>query len=640
MAASGPSSGESMQNGGAAAPTEGNGAATAVAERQDFFGHPRGLATLFFTELWERFSYYGLRALLVLFMTAPAGAAATNPGLGFGTEKATAIYGLYTAFVYLLALPGGWVADNIWGQRRSVFVGGCIIAAGHFSLAMPALGLPDVTFFYLGLVLIVVGTGLLKPNISTMVGELYPEGGARRDAGFSVFYMGINFGAILGPTLCGWLGEGYNWHWGFSLAGFGMLAGLVSYKLGAPNLGNAGLLDADDEEAVQRKSRNFYLATAAVAAALVAFGFLATSGVIGVTLTGVAEAVGVGIVVVTVVFFAYLTLGVNGAAGIAGFFAVATVAVGPFVEGTALAAQIATGATVIFFILVTIARLVAPQYDVSLEKKRLFVIFWLFLLSALFWSGFEQAGSSLNLYARDLTARNFGPFALSQSMALWVTIFVIGLPAAYIGYRTFKRERMWWVGKAGVSLLGALIVGFLGYLAYQMAGGWTVPASMLQNINPTFIVLLAPVFGALWTWLSKVNANPSIPIKFALGLFGLAAGFFVVSWGAAQATAEDPVGVHWLVVTYFLHTCGELCLSPVGLSSMTKLAPENRVGQMMGIWFVSTALGNLFAGLIAGRLEGLNPSSLFWTVALIVGGAGVVALLTAPPVKRLMGDVE
>jgi POT family proton-dependent oligopeptide transporter len=627
-----------MQNGGGA-PAEG-AAATATAQEQDFFGHPRGLATLFFTELWERFSYYGLRALLVLFMTAPAGAAAANPGLGFSTGKATAIYGLYTAFVYLLALPGGWVADNIWGQRRAVFVGGCVIAAGHFSMAMPALGLPELTFFYLGLVLIVIGTGLLKPNISTMVGDLYPEGGARRDAGFSVFYMGINFGAILGPTLCGWLGEGYSWHWGFSLAGFGMLAGLVSYRLGLDNLGQAGLLDADDEAAVQRKSRNFYLLSAAVAAAIVAFGFLATSGVISVTLTTVAEAVGVGIVVVTVLFFAYLTLGVNGAVGMGAFFLAATVVVGQFVDGTALSAQIATGATVVFFIIVKLGRLLAPQVDVSLEKKRLFVIFWLFILSALFWSGFEQAGSSLNLYARDLTARNFGPYAFSPSLALLITLFVVGLPAAYIGYRTFRREDVWWVGKAGVSLIGALVVGFLGYLAYQIAGGWEVPASMLQNINPTFIVLLAPVFGALWTWLSRVEANPSIPVKFALGLFGLAAGFFVVSWGAAQATAENPVGVQWLVVTYFLHTCGELCLSPVGLSSITKLAPEDRVGQMMGVWFVSVALGNLFAGLIAGRLEGLNPSSLFWTVALIVGGAGVVALLAAPPVKRLMGDVE
>lgn len=615
------------------------GAVAARPEQQDFFGHPRGLATLFFTELWERFSYYGLRALLVLFMTAPAGAAAANPGLGFSTSKATAIYGLYTAFVYLLALPGGWVADNMWGQRRAVFVGGSIIAAGHFSLAFPALGLPEETFFYLGLVLIVIGTGLLKPNISTMVGDLYPEGGARRDAGFSVFYMGINFGAILGPTLCGWLGEGYNWHWGFSLAGFGMLAGLLSYRLGIDNLGQAGLLDADDE-AVRRKSRNFYLVTAAVAAAIVTFGFLATSGAIDVTLTGVAEAVGVGIVVVTVLFFAYLTLGVSGAGAIAAFFAVGTLGAGQYVDEWALASQLATGATVLFFILVTVGRLAAPAYDVSLEKKRLLVIFWLFLLSALFWSGFEQAGSSLNLYARDLTARNFGPVGLSQGVALLVTVLVTGLPAAFVGYRMFRREKLWWVGKAGVGLLGALIVGFLGYLAYQIAGGWTVPASMLQNINPTFIVLLAPVFGVLWTWLSRLETNPSIPVKFALGLFGLAAGFFVVSWGAAHATAENPVGVHWLVVTYFLHTCGELCLSPVGLSSMTKLAPENRVGQMMGVWFVSTALGNLFAGLIAGRLEGLNPSSLFWTVALIVGGAGVVALLTAPPVKRLMGDVE
>jgi POT family proton-dependent oligopeptide transporter len=612
----------------------------ATPPQKDFFGHPRGLSTLFFTELWERFSYYGLRALLVLFMTAPAGAAAANPGLGFSTGKATAIYGLYTAFVYLLALPGGWVADNIWGQRRAVFVGGCVIAAGHFSMALPALGLPEVTFFYLGLVLIVIGTGLLKPNISTMVGDLYPEGGARRDAGFSVFYMGINFGAILGPTLCGWLGEGYSWHWGFSLAGFGMLAGLISYRFGIDNLGEAGLLDADDEAAVQRKSRNFYLSAAAVAAAIITFGFLATSGVISVTLTGVAEAVGVGIVILTVLFFAHLTLGWTGTASMAAFFVAATVLTGQFVADTAFASQVAVGATVLLFILVSIGRVVAPQVDVPLKKKRLLVIFWLFILSALFWSGFEQAGSSLNLYARDLTAREFGPFGLSPTVALLITVVVIGLPALYIGLRMFRRENLWWVGKAGVSLLGALVVGFLGYVAYQIAGGWTVPASMLQNINPTFIVLLAPAFGALWTWLSNIQANPSIPVKFALGLFGLAAGFFVVSWGAAQATSANPVGMHWLVVTYFLHTCGELCLSPVGLSSMTKLAPDDRVGQMMGIWFVSTALGNLFAGLIAGRLEGLNPSSLFWTVAMIVGGAGVLALLAAPPVKRLMGDVE
>lgn len=497
------------------------GGAQAVGNGKSFMGHPRGLATLFFTELWERFSYYGMRALLVLYMTQET--AKANPGLGLDVGTATAIYGLYTALVYLLSLPGGWVADNIWGQRKAVFVGGSIIAAGHFSMAIPY----DFTFF-MGLVLIVLGTGLLKPNVSTMVGDLYPQGGARRDAGFSIFYMGINIGAILGPTLCGLLGEGYNWHLGFSLAGFGMLLGLISYKVGAPNLGQAGLLNSDDSpEILNRKSRNFYTTISVVAAALIVFAFLVSSGVLPVTLQEIAQVLGYSIVGITLVFFAYLI-----------FFA-------------------------------------GHNRD---EQKKLAAILWLFILSAIFWSGFEQAGSSLNLFAKDLTDR-----------------FVFG---------------------------------------------WQMPASWLQNINPVFIVMLAPVFGWLWTFLANYKLNPSIPVKFSLGLFGIAAGFFVISWGAMQATPENPVTPAWLVVTYFLHTTGELCLSPVGLSSITKLAPKNRVGQMMGIWFVSTSLGNLFAGLVAGQLEDLAPSDLFWYVALISGGAGIVAVLAAPPIKKLIGKVN
>ena len=498
-----------------------SGGAQAVGNGKTFWGHPRGLATLFFTELWERFSYYGMRALLVLFMTTATTSA--NPGLGLDVGTAAAIYGLYTSLVYLLSLPGGWVADNIWGQRKAVFIGGIIIAAGHFSMAIPY----DFPFF-LGLVLIVLGTGLLKPNVSTMVGDLYPDGGARRDAGFSIFYMGINLGAILGPTLCGLFGEGYNWHWGFSLAGFGMVLGLISYKAGAGNLGDAGLLQTDDDEAtVNRKTRNFYTTISAVAAAIIAFSFLVSSGVISVTLEAIAQVLGYGIVIVTMLFFAYLI----------------------FLGG-----------------------------HTKLEKKRLGVIFWLFLLAAVFWSGFEQAGSSLNLFAKDLTDRS--------------------------------------------------------------VMGWEMPASWLQNINPIFIVIMAPIFGWLWTWLAQRNANPSIPVKFSLGLVGIAAGFFVLSWGAANATTANPVSPAWLVVTYFLHTAGELCLSPVGLSSITKLAPKNRVGQMMGIWFVAASLGNLFAGLVAGQLESLAPNMLFWNVALITSGAGIIALLFSTPIRKLMGDVE
>lgn len=555
----------------------------AVAEHKDFFGHPRGLSTLFFTELWERFSYYGMRALLVLFMTAEA--VGGNPGLGFSVGKATAIYGLYTFFVYVLSLPGGWVADNLWGQRKAVFVGGCIIAAGHFSMAVPTL-----PFFYLGLALIVIGTGLLKPNVSSMVGDLYPEGGARRDAGFSIFYMGINFGAILGPLLCGLLGEGYNWHWGFSLAGIGMVAGLITYKIGGKFLGDAGLLKIDDsQETINKRSRRFYTIVSFIAAAIILFGFLATSGAIQISLETLAGYLGSTAVVITILFFGYI----------------------------------------IFF-----------GGHTKDEKKKLGVIFWLFILAALFWSGFEQAGSSLNLFAKDLTDRTFGPNTwLGGSGALIITL-LLALPAGYVVSRVFKREKLWSLAKWVIGIASVGIIVFIYWILSQIGSGWQTPASTLQLINPTFIVIFAPIFGWLWTWLAARNANPSIPVKFGLGLLGLAAGFFVLSWGAATATPEAPVSVSWLIVTYFLHTAGELCLSPVGLSSMTKLAPKNRVSQMMGIWFVAAALGNLFAGLVAGQLETLAPTNLFWSVAMIVGGGGIVALLASPGVKKLMGDVE
>jgi len=608
-------------------------------QKNDFFGHPRGLSTLFFTEFWERFSYYGMRALLVLFMAAAV--TGDNPGLGFSDGRATAIYGLYTFFVYVLALPGGWVADKLWGQKKSVFVGGCIIALGHFTMAGPLMGLPDEPSFYLGLVLIVVGTGLLKPNVSSMVGELYPEGGARRDAGFSIFYMGINFGAILGPTLCGILGEGYNWHWGFSLAGFGMLLGLISYKVGEKNLGEAGKLKVDDsQETLSRRSRNFWITTGVCTAIIVLFSILMNTGVIGISLQQLAQTLGTSVALIAVVFFAYLIndskwIGVVLLLAAAGFYAAS------FSWGyTLFSYQIGIGVTVIAFLLFNTVRMFMPSLEVSLEKKRLFVIFWLFILAALFWSGFEQAGSSLNLFAERETDRTFGPYGLISQIGAFLPALILALPLGYLSWRIFKRTNLWWVGKAGVAGLSLLVVGFTYYISTQLSTSWEMPASMLQNINPLFIVILAPVFGWLWTWLANRNANPSIPVKFGLGLIGLAAGFFVISWGAANATGPNSVAPAWLIVTYFLHTCGELCLSPVGLSSMTKLAPKRLVSQMMGVWFVAAALGNLFAGLMAGQLETLEPTGLFWSVALLVGGGGIVGLLAAPPVKRLMGDVE
>lgn len=497
-----------------------------------FFGHPRGLATLFFTEMWERFSYYGMRALLILFMTSATTHVVTdasgnvlreNPGMGLDVGTAAAIYGMYTALVYILALPGGWVADNIWGQRKAVFVGGCIIAAGHFTMALGT----DWSFLT-GLVLIICGTGLLKPNVSTVVGELYPEGGARRDAGFSVFYMGINLGAWLGPYVTGFLGESYNWHWGFGAAGVGMVLGLIQYKMGEKHLGEAGLLKTGEpRDVVDRRSRRFFGGFFAVVAGIVGFGYLVFAGMIPLTLTQVATYLGYGVLILVALYFIYVwTLG------------------GHTVE----------------------------------ENKRMGVIFWLFLLIAIFWSGFEQAGSSLNLFGQNLTDR---------------AVF-----------------------------------------------GRVMPAAFLQSINPMFIILLAPAFGSLWVWLEKRNADPSIPVKAGLGLIGLGLGFFVISWGAANASPDNLVSPSWLIVTYFLHTCGELAISPIGLSAITKLSPERRVGQMMGIWFVGAALGNLFAGLVAGQLETLPSHELFRTVAMTVGGAGIVALIVSPVFKKMMAGVK
>ena len=273
----------------------------AGSEKQ-FFGHPRGLATLFFTEMWERFSYYGMRALLILFMTAATTNVVTsadgtvlreNPGMGLDVATAAAIYGLYTALVYILAVPGGWVADNLWGQRKAVFVGGCIIALGHFTMAVPT----EFTFF-LGLILIICGTGLLKPNVSTVVGELYPEGGARRDAGFSVFYMGINLGALLGPIVTGFLGENYNWHWGFGAAGVGMVLGLIQYTRGANYLGDAGLLkNGASAEEISRKSRIFFGSFFGILAATALFGYLVSIGTIDLTLTQIAQYLGAAVLV-------------------------------------------------------------------------------------------------------------------------------------------------------------------------------------------------------------------------------------------------------------------------------------------------------------------------------------------------------
>jgi proton-dependent oligopeptide transporter, POT family len=440
-----------------------------VAQQRDsagWFGHPRGLSTLFFTEMWERFSFYGLKALLILFMTATA----AQGGLGFSAEKAGGIIGTYGFGVYATAIFGGLAADRLLGQYRSVLAGGIIIALGHFSMAIPS-----VPTFYLGLCLIVVGTGLLKPNASTMVGSLYDPNDARRDAGFSIFYVGINVGAFVAPLVVGTLGQEVNWHAGFACAGVGMIIGLIQYVAGKPRL----------MPALERLGQTDKRA----------------------------------------------------------------------------------------------ARSTEPWWRFQREEwGRVAAIAVLFVFSSVFWGAFEQASSSLNLFADRLTRNT--------------------------------------------------------------AFGYSFPSTWYQSLNSMFMILgLAPLIG--WIWVRMGSRQPASPVKFALGLIFVGLGFVLIVPAAKIAQAGGVlVSPWWLVGLYFLHTIGELCLSPVGLSIVTKLAPPRIVGAMMGLWFLSLAVGNLLAGMAGGLFESLPLPKLFSAVAAVTFVAALILLAITPWLRKLMGGVR
>ena len=501
-----------------ASPTDHELSLNAARTDTSFFGHPRGLATLFFTEMWERFSYYGMRAILIYFMTSSI----AKGGLGFGDEKAGSVYGLYTAMVYLMCLAGGWIADRITGQRRAVLMGGILIAAGEFCLVIPA-----EAPFYLGLVLLMTGTGLLKGNVSTIVGQLYAPGDPRRDSGFSIFYMGINIGALISPIFCGYVGERISWRLGFGLAGLGMLAGLVQYVLTSRYLGSAGLLPATSGNAAQDRTqkRNAALGLAGGLGLLAILAVLGASGAVQLTPTAISDGLGWCLLGISVVVFSWL----------------------------------------IFF----------GNWSL-VERKRCAAILVLFVSSALFWAAFEQAGSSLSLFAERSTNRN--------------------------------------------------VLGF------------NFPASWFQLVQPAFVILLAPVFA--WLWLALGRREPSSPAKFTLGLTMGGLAFAILVPAAYLAARGQMVGPWWLIGTYFLQTLGELSLSPVGMSAMTKLSPTRAAGFMMGIWFLSISIGNWLAGKAASLYSSMPLPTLFGSVAVFSIAAAVVLALLIKPTVRMMSGVK
>lgn len=487
----------------------------AAEAQKTILGHPRGLFVLFFAEMWERFSYYGMRALLIFYLVQH---------WMFSDEEGSIIYGAYTALVYIAPVIGGYLADRYLGQRKAVLFGAVLLTFGHFLMAFEGDGgqqAPELTIFWLALAFIIVGSGFLKANISVMVGQLYPRTDIRRDPAYTIFYMGINLGAALGSLIAGYVGQTYGWAYGFGLAGIGMLLGLIVFVLGKPLLMGRG--EPKDPQLLAKPVMGIKFEWL-----LYAFGFAA----VGVAWFMVQNQKLVGILL-----------------GVAGVILVG------------------------YVLYKSVFKM--PKED----RNRIFAALYLIIGSILFWALFEQAGASLNLFTDRSVDRH---------------IF-----------------------------------------------GWEVPASMFQSLNSIYIIHLAPLFAMLWLWLGRKGWEPSAPLKFALAVVQVGLGFLVLVAGANAVGAGNAVPVIFIFLIYLLHTTGELCLSPVGLSAMNRLTPSHMASLIMGAWFFASATGNFAAGLISAATggEGAGPEKVlevYSSVGWLAVGVGVAMIVIVPLIKKLM----
>lgn len=489
--------------------------ASTPGSEKTFFGHPRGLATLFMTEMWERYSFYGMKALLPLYLIAPG-------GMDMSATTATAIYSVYMSMVYLLAMPGGWMADRFWGPRKTVVIGASVVILGHITLA-----LPSSASFFAGLALVALGSGLLKANISVMVGHLYkgPQD-PRRDGGFTLFYIGINLGAFLAPLTIGTVGENVNWHFGFALAAVGMALGLAQFLLGSRHLSEQSSVISQPATAEQRRS-----------------------------------ALRTGLIWLIVAAALYTLMGVTG----------------NFADW-ALMPLIIAGLVIPVAVL---ARMKRDKELSTLEQSKLSGYIWFFVVAAVFWMIYDQNGSTLSIFGKGSTTNN--------------------------------------------------LLGF------------DFPTSWYQSLNPIFIMALAPVVASAWLWLNKRGKEPSTAVKFAssLTLIGISFAVFLIPL-IDTANNGGKVSPMWLVAIYFIQTVGELCLSPVGLSLTTKMAPEKYSAQMMGVWFLAVTAGDSVTGLLTSPQLNvdLNNSGAVAIEAIIAIIAGFGIWTSRKKVKELMGSVN
>ena len=537
----------------------------------ELFGHPVGLYFLFLTELWERFSYYGMRALFVLFLTASI--TSDNPGYGWDNEAALSLYGWYTMLVYVASIPGGVLADKLLGQKKVVMLGGALLCLGHGVLAIDALWA-----FYTGCLLIIMGVGCLKPNISTMVGGLYKTGDERRDKGFYIFYVGINIGAFLAGIVIGSVGENVNWHWGFGLAGIGMFIGQLTFIWGQKYLKGVGDIikepSSQDVNTGPNMIQLFFKTTPAWLTSLVL--------IIGVFL--VFDNVGY------LILFTVLSL--TGGIG-----------------------------------------LVVYRELGQVEKDRVLVLMLSFLMIIVFWGAFEQAGGLMNLYASDKTDR-------FTSLLTLDILFLLGI-ASLIGIGIYKKlmkasgTKFWFLG----GFLLALVFLVLRFYVFT-TNPYQVPATIFQSVNSFFIFTLAMIVAGFWyNWKLKGNESSSL-FKIAVGLIIMGVGFLFMSAASKQYDALGESAMYWLILAYLFHTVGELCSSPVSLSFITKLAPARYVAIMMGVYWAATGLGNKLAGTLGELSQTWGEFEIFTGIAVFCVLFGLLAIALLKPLKRLTHGAE
>jgi len=565
--------------------------------------HPRALYTLFGTEMWERFGYYGMRALLTLYLTAKL----VNDGFGLDRESALEVYALFTGLVYLTPILGGWVSDKFLGQRKTVYIGGIVMALGQFLLATSALMAHSIDpatrlfIFNFGLGVLIMGNGFFKPNISTIVGNYYDDNDPMKDAAFNIFYLGINLGAILGTFIAGGLGEDVNWGYGFMAAGIGMIISILWLNWKENTLQHEGLPPntSKDKRILDGKDWRDIIKYA-IAIVIITFIFIFIWRLLPDSVTKVISYGGLGIIFISL--FYVIFKGTNG----------------------------------------------------SQEWSRMSVIIILAIFNIVFWAGFEQAGGTFSLFARDNTDRKLSGFQLPDffgniSIKVWAYLAGIAILAwvysIYMNIYSDDNNKLKLSKKIGkIAGYAAILFGLFAIVKYA-SGGPEIPATWFQNVNSFSILIFAPLFSIMWLKLDKIKFNPRTPIKFALGLFLGALAFFVMTQAQHIADTGVKVSSWWLVTVYVLLTLGELMLSPIGLSMITKLAPTKLVSVVMGLWMASFAAGNYMAGMLESILHKLEASFetqiplypfIMW-VMIITGG---LILLLSPLLNKAMKGIH